>query len=329
MKDQDKIICSCANLSETKINKYFESKNNDVKSFDQFLNETKAGTFCTACRLDLETIFIQKNGSDVNFQKINFNKNLSFKRKIYNFVDSFFPKLTLQNQNYFPILHVNDIEFKQSVWITNMEIISDRLKPKIKIDDVGLTINLYNSLGSKVWTTKDIVNVNTRGIFDIPSEKILVNDEDISIGWIEVLRKFKLNCSKGTTRPQIMIYTENSSCAVHGQDIAHTQGYYYSSIFRPNTDIQILSFINPSKKQLDLVLEPPIQVDNNFQNSNSKLITFKIPPRGSMIHNINKDERFKNFDDKYFTLSWKGSGKYKSHIYCISKNFRYISLDHL
>ena len=60
MSDQDKIICSCANLSEKKINNYFELKNNKVPSFNQFLNETKAGTYCTACRLDLETIFIKK-----------------------------------------------------------------------------------------------------------------------------------------------------------------------------------------------------------------------------------------------------------------------------
>tara|TARA_Y100000590_G_C15644416_1_gene986290 strand:- start:404 stop:1393 length:990 start_codon:yes stop_codon:yes gene_type:complete len=329
MSDQDKIICSCANLSEKKINNYFESKNNNVPSFNQFLSETKAGTYCTACRLDLETIFIKKNIGDVNFQDVKFGKNLSIKKKFYSIIDKIFPKLTLRNQNFFPILHIKNIDFEQAIWITNMEIISEKLKTKIKIDDVEVTINLYNSVGKKVWTTKNIVKVNNRGIFNIPSDKILDKEKDISIGWIEVLRKFKINCSKGTTRPQIMVYSQNSNCSVHGQDIGHTEGSSHSSIFRPNIDVQILSFINPSKKNIELNLEPPLEINEKFENKNSNFLKIQLPPKGSKIHVINQDDRFKSFDGKYFSISWKGSGKYKSHVYCVSKNFKFVSLDHL
>lgn len=329
MSDQDKIICSCANLSEKKINNYFESKNNKVPSFKQFLNETKAGTYCTACRLDLETIFIKKNIGDANFQNIELSKNLSIKKNFYNIIDKIFPKLTLRNQNFFPILYIKNKVFDQAIWITNMEIISERLKSKIKIGDVEVTINLFNSIGKKVWTTIDIVKVNSRGIFKIPSDKILEREKDISIGWIEVLRKFKINCSKGTTRPQIMVYSENSNCSVHGQDVGYIDGSSHSSIFRPNIDIQILSFINPSNKIVKIIIEPPVEINEKFENKNSNSLKIQLPAKGSRVHVINEDERFKFLDGKYFTISWKGSGKYKSHVYCVSKNFRFVSLDHL
>ena len=329
MNDQDKIICTCANLSEKKINNYFESKNYNIKSFDEFLNDTKAGTFCTACRLDLETIFIKKNLTNMNYQKFDISSHLSFKKRLYSFIDGIFPKITLKNQNYFPILHIKDNYFNQSIWITNMEIISENLKPKIKIDDVEVIINLFNSVGKKVWTNQRIVHVNSKEIFEIPSEKILDKNLNISLGWVEVLRKFKLNCSKGTTRPQIMIYSKSSNCAVHGQDVGYTEESSHSSLFRPNIDFQILSFINPTNKTVELTIEPPFEVDQSEVGEGTNNIKLKIPPRGSKIHNLNEDQRFENFDGKYFTINWKGSGKYKTHVYCVSKNFGYISLDHL
>ena len=172
MSDQDKIICTCANLSERKIDDYFKTKNYNVDSFNEFLNDTKAGTHCTACRLDLESIFIKKNLSDIKIQRFDIKNKLGFKKKLYNLIDSIFPKITLKNQNYFPILHINETNLKQSIWISNMNIISERLKPKIKIDDVEVCINLFNSNGKKVWTDKNIVKVNSRGIFEIPSQKI-------------------------------------------------------------------------------------------------------------------------------------------------------------
>ena len=329
MSENDKIICTCANLSEKKIDDYFVSKNNTVSSFQEFLNDTRAGTFCTACRLDLETIFIKKNQTDFKFHNIEIKNTINFKKKIYHLVDKVLPKITLKNQNYFPILHIKEVEFNQSIWVTNMRILSEKLRSKIKIDDVDVEINLYNSRGLKVWSISKVVKVDSREIFVIPSEKILEKDFKISIGWVEVLRNFKINCSKGTTRPQIMVYTKNSNCAVHGQDIGFTKENSHSSLFRPDVDIQILTFINPSNKTIELKIEPPLGENESLDNVKANLIKIKIPPRGSTIYNINNDDRFKSFLNKYFTLVWKGSGKYKSHIYCISKNFRYISLDHL
>ena len=331
IKDQDKIICSCANLSERQIIEYFGNKNNKNVTFEKFLNETRAGTFCTACRLDLETIFIKKNIKNTNFNLINGETGLSMKKKFYNFIDSILPRISIKNQNFFPILNIKNKNLKQEVWITNMEIISSNLKDKIKIDDVEITINLFDSKGKKIWSNHDVVKINKRGVFKIPSEKLLIEKEEIiSVGWIEVLRKFKINCSKGTTKPQIMVYTGESSCAVHGQDIGYTKGGGHSSIYRPNVDNQILTFFNPTEKSVEININEPIEIGLTSPNINKKdVVKIKVPAKGSIIYNLNDDRRFDKLFDKYFSISWSGVGKYKTHFYCFSKNYKFVSLDHL
>ncbi len=327
MINPDRIVCTCANLTEAQIKNYFKN-NNKYRSFEEFLNDSKAGTYCTACRLDLETIFIKNNLTDQKFDNVNYSNEKSIKNRIYESVDKIFPKITLKNQNYFPILNFKGKSLRQEIWITNMEVISEKLKNEIKINDVQVFIYLYNQSGKKVWQTHDVVKVNKRVIIEIPSEKIN-NDQDLSIGYIEVVRKFKINCSKGTTRPQIMVFSKNSHCAVHGQDVQFTNGSSHSSIYRPNIDIQILSFINPSDDDVEIILGAPLAIDEENHNHNLKSLKINIPPRGSIAHIINHDKRFKFLEDKYFSIDWKGVGRYKSHIYCMSKNFGFISLDHL
>ena len=101
-----------------------------------------------------------------------------------------------------------------------------------------------------------------------------------------------------------------------------------------------LTSFNLKSKNLDMIqktfanchLNTP-DVEKEFrklvENKNSNSLKIQLPAKGSRVHVINEDERFKFLDGKYFTISWKGSGKYKSHVYCVSKNFRFVSLDHL
>ena len=61
MNEENKVICTCANLTEKQIKNYFKGTSGPSLTFEKFLNETKAGTRCSACRLDLETIYIKNN----------------------------------------------------------------------------------------------------------------------------------------------------------------------------------------------------------------------------------------------------------------------------
>ena len=329
MNEENKVICTCANLTEKQIKNYFKGTSGPSLTFEKFLNETKAGTRCSACRLDLETIYIKNNIHSKSYDFYESKINLSLKKKIYSFVDKLFPKVTVKNQNFFPIINIKNKILKQEIWITNMEIFSQTLKKKIKIADVEVEINLYNSEGKKIWSVKDIVKVNKRGIFSIPLDKLkFFKDEQLSLGWIEVFREFKVNCSKGTTRPQILIFTDESSCAVHGQDVGVSLGGSHSSVYRPSVDTQILAFINPSRKGLNITLNSPIEIESSAISKKDE-VKLNIPPKGAIFQILNNDKRFYNLNEKYFSLNWIGYGKYKSYIYCFSKDFKFVSLDHL
>lgn len=329
MNELNKIICTCANLTEAQIKSYFKDKSDSNITFEKFLNDTKAGTRCTACRLDLETIYIKNNTYKENIKFSEVKLHLSLKKKIYSFVDKLFPKVAIKNQNFFPIINIKNKALRQEIWITNMKIFSQTLKEKIKIDDVKVSINLYNSEGKKLWSIKDVVKVNNRSIFTIPLDKLkFETKEEFSLGWIEVFREFKLHCSKGTTRPQIMVFTEESSCAVHGQDVGTSTGGSHTSIYRPSIDTQILAFINPSKKNLNILLKSPLEFKSTRIIKKGE-INLNIPPMGAALQILNADKRFDKLNEKYFSLNWVGSGNYKSYIYCFSKNFKFVSLDHL
>lgn len=329
MNELNKIVCTCANLTEAQIKNYFKGTSDPNITFEKFLNDTKAGTRCTACRLDLETIYIKNNIHNKNFNFSDIKLHLSLKKKFYSFIDKLFPKVTIKNQNFFPIINIKNKILKQEIWITNMEIFSQSLKEKIKIADVKVLINLYNSEGKKIWSFKDVVKVNNRGIFPIPLDKLKFGiNEEFSLGWIEVFREFKLHCSKGTTRPQIMIFTDDSSCAVHGQDVGTSLGGSHTSIYRPSIDTQILAFINPSKKNLNILLNNPLEFESTEIRKKEE-VDLNIPPKGAVFQILNDDKRFDKLNEKYFSLNWVGSGRYKSYIYCFSKDFKFVSLDHL
>lgn len=329
MNEENKIICTCANLTEAQIKNYLKDASNLNITFEKFLSDTKAGTRCTACILDLETIYIKKNIRSSNFKVSDNRLNLSFKKKFYSFIDKLFPKLTIKNQNFFPIINIKNKVLKQEIWISNMEIISSTLKKKIKIDDVEVEVNLFNYSGKKIWSSKEIVKVNSKKIFEIPAQKLSKDNQSVRLGWAKVTRNFKINCSKGTTRPQIMVYTDRSCCAVHGQDVGFTNGSFHSSIYKPDEEDQIITFINPTKKKTNILIRSPQNVDDSIDKFLENNIKVEVPPMGTYYHILSKDIRFKNFNNKHFIIDWKGAGSYKSHVYCFSKNYQFVSLDHL
>ena len=81
MNEENKVICTCANLTEKQIKNYFKGTSGPSLTFEKFLNETKAGTRCSACRLDLETIYIKNNIHSKSYDFYESKINLSLKKK--------------------------------------------------------------------------------------------------------------------------------------------------------------------------------------------------------------------------------------------------------
>ena len=93
MNELNKIVCTCANLTEAQIKNYFKGTSDpNITFFEKFLNDTKAGTRCTACRLDLETIYIKNNIHNKNFNFSDIKLHLSLKKNFILLSINYFQK---------------------------------------------------------------------------------------------------------------------------------------------------------------------------------------------------------------------------------------------
>jgi bacterioferritin-associated ferredoxin len=317
-KNKNNLICHCNNVSYQAVDKILKS--NPSINFETFQKESGAGTSCTACLPKLENEFINK--SNLNNFPILVKKSydrLGLKKKLYNFFDSILPKVSFEIKNYFPIIYNHNIKIK--IWISNY---ANLYQDDNKIVNHKLKFTLYNSIGQIVWKKNYFLKKNDNLIIDIPNELINQSSSDqLSSGWICLGKKSETPGFKGTTRPQIQILTDKSSCAVHGQNIHVRNGGSHSYVYNPKYERQFLSFFNIGKNKINLYL--------SYLNKDDKfvyLINFNLEPLNSKIIEIDlANANFNEFDP--VIIRWEGKGLYKTHVFISDKNLERLSIDHL
>jgi bacterioferritin-associated ferredoxin len=317
-ESNDKIICYCNNIKYSEINKILV-KNPNI-DFEKFQNLSNAGTSCSACLPRLENIFVEKSNKNQNFNYSTMTPKIAgLKSSIYSFLDKMLPNFPVKLINYFPIIFKENIQTK--VWVSNF---GNLYKDQKNIVEHKIKINFFNSIGNIIWNYSCIVNKNENKIIDIPTELLKkLKDDPWSNGWLRVEKKSLSSGYKGTTRPQIQIISNKSSCSVHGQNIKINNGGFYSYVNNPKSEKQLLSFFNIGKKKINIKLDYLSQ-ENEFINFdhislnslNSKIIEVKLDDKG-----------FKEFDP--INIKWSGIGHYKAHIYITDKKIERMSLDHL
>lgn len=317
-ESNDEIICYCNNINYSTITDIL-AKNPNI-DFEKFQNISNAGTSCTACLPKLENIFVKKsNKKQSSNSLIITSKMVGLKKSIYFLLDRMLPKLPVKLLNYFPIIYKENIQIK--VWISNF---GNLYKDQKNIVEHKIKMNFFNSTGNIIWKNNFTVKKNENKIIDIPN-KLLEESENnsLSSGWLCVEKKSLSSGYKGTTRPQIQIITNNSSCAVHGQNIQVKDGGFHSYVNNPKAERQFLSFFNIGKNRANIKLSYLNQENEyisfghlSLNSLNSKIIEVKLNDKG-----------FKEFDP--INIKWSGAGLYKAHIFITDKNLERISLDHL
>lgn len=317
-ESNDQIICYCNNIKHSVINKILVQNPNI--DFEKFQNISNAGTSCSACLPKLENIFVEKSNKSQNFNySTTSTKITGLKSSIYSFLDKILPNLSVKLINYFPVIFKENIQTK--VWISNF---GNLYKDQKNIVEHKIRINFYNSIGNIIWSHNCIVNKNENKIIDIPT-KLLGKSKDSlwSSGWLRVEKKSLSSGYRGTTRPQIQIISNNSTCSVHGQNIKLNNGGFYSYINNPNSERQLLSFFNIGNKKINIKLD--------YLNQENELINFSHISLDSLHSKIIEvkleDKGFKEFEP--INIKWSGIGHYKAHIYITDKKIERMSLDHL
>ena len=336
-KDDNQIICYCLELRKKDLLNALGTK---PGSFENFLNKTNAGTKCTACMLDLENFYIKNSSqlynNDKNFSvKNNLKVFENLKKKLYKFIDVFSPLITHNRTNVFPVLYRESLKDRESlkeiIWFSNYPNFFEKKDPEI---DFVVKMKFYNKFGKEIWRMVKDLKSSQSWRQEIPTHLLKEGDKskyELQLGLLIVSVKAKNFGIRGTTRPQVQILTSKASSAVHGQaanKIKHKHEGGIISIYKPETEDQFISFINPLNIKTDLTINRLYDpLDNHVNIKIQKKV--HIPPFGTYLHNITCAENIKPIKSgRYFNINWFANGGLKAHLFICSKNFDRISVDH-
>jgi hypothetical protein len=319
------LICACTGL---RLDAYREKllANPDL-SFEGILQSTGAGASCTACLLDLEYFYVStpRTGSQpTGSASVSMATERSLKRKIFDFIDDHSPPVPFILRDRFPVIAGAGLD--QHIWVSNRSLLfeGERAAPAFKI-----AVTVRNGDG-KVCHRESRV-VEPEDALDLPVSHLIATstteDDAFSVGSVEVRRQGTEQGFRGTTRPQTEILARDGSCSVHGQGYKYPGERWFSCVHHPKDQRVFISFINFANAPNDVALSYPMNVDNI--GVEARHLTFKIPPHGAIIHEIQLTEEEANqISDRQVAMRWICSAGYNSHIFCATPDLGRLSIDH-
>jgi hypothetical protein len=253
--------------------------------FDALLEETGAGKTCTACLLDLEYYFValkaraprdadtgQSNKADEAATQ------LSFKYRVYRWLDSISPPVAWASPNHIPILAGKDIE----TWltVTNHDLLFDERKSA----PLTTNVEVRRADGTRIWRRR----------FHIPpSEELRVRvDEgiagqpgDLAVGSATVVSRADHPAMRGTMRPQLEILATRGTCALHAQGDVGSGDTWFTMQNRPDDERLFLLLVNTSGKRQSTEISYPHDAGTGTVQPGA-LTAVDLPAHGTGLHEI-------------------------------------------
>lgn len=320
----DDLVCACHGL---RLGDYQRQlKENSELSFEDILRKTGAGATCTVCLLDLEYFYVNtpRDKPQVNRNSgVSKKDNRSIKRKVFDFIDKISPAVPYKLANRFPVISGPGID--QHIWVSNRSLLFEgkHCGPSFDVNFI-----VRDSCGNICH--QESKNVMPEAALDFPVSNFITPPQDentISVGSIEVVRRGCRPGSRGTTRPQTEILAKSGACSVHGQSYKYPGERWFSLTHSPEDQRVFLSFINFSKHQNQVIIEYPMDVPD-LQIEKRK-ISASIPGNGAHIHEILiTSEEANFFAGHHLAIKWTASHEYNCHIFCASPDLSRFSIDH-
>ena len=245
-------VCGCANLTRSDIVKFFER---DGLSFDELINQTGAGTVCTACMLDLEMI-----ASEVSVPRKNSRAEIVQRTKSeigrstkphWRFIDRFSPLGSFRLGGILPVLLRDDISqhlviANQPMFYTHDTHQAPQLRCSLDVRNGEGTVishsSFYVAQGEEMWQTLTD-NIN----------KLLQTSEDQipAVGSLHYQVLFSKVGMRGSTRANTVIESRGGTCGVHVQGPGNSgQPSILSIVPRAWEERFFVSVINPGNREL-------------------------------------------------------------------------------
>src|SRR5262245_2960259 len=118
------VVCPCFNVTLADLQR--RKRANPSLSFEDFINDTGAGTKCTACLLDLEYHFVmgREAAAAAPAGRRTVAPRLSPKRRVYAFLDRLAPKRPTISRSVAPVVAGDGIE--EFLWLANHPLLFDK-----------------------------------------------------------------------------------------------------------------------------------------------------------------------------------------------------------
>lgn len=279
----NRIICACTNMTFAQLEEAVGKVQNH--GFDVLLEETGAGKTCTACLLDLEYYFVdlkargpRNEDAGQGGKADETSAQLSWKYRIYRWLDSISPPVAWASPNHIPILAGDDIE----TWltVTNHDLLFDERKSAPLTTDV----EVRRGDGSRLWCRRFHIS---------PSEELRVRvDEGIAsesgalaVGSATVVSRADYPAMRGTMRPQLEILAARGACALHGQGDVGPGDTWFTMQNRPDAERLFLLLINTSGKRYSAEIGYPQGAETDAMQPEVHT-TVDLPARGAGLHEI-------------------------------------------
>lgn len=309
MTEPDQIICACFDVTLSRMRRAIAD--DPSMTFDDLMGSTGAGTKCTACLLDLEYFFVSGERPGGRSQIGKRTRNRSFKRRIYDLVDSLSPARPHFRRGVAPVISGKGIE--EYFWIANA--------PMLFGDEFPATPHRYR------YAVRD-GNGNVRASAEAPlppgrAERINIsgpiNDGAVpfSVGTFEIALWAERRGFIGTTRPQIEILTAAASCSVHlHSPIARPFKGGVSVPCSPDDERIFLVFMNP----FDRALTGRITITDHDRSHDISATPFGTAPFEVPTRQVGADFAF---------VQWDMHSGCKVYMICASAGLDRFSVDHV
>lgn len=324
---QDDVLCPCADFRKSDLRRALTANPN--LSFDDLLQQTRAGGTCTACLLDLEYYFTvlprdraQSRADSRREQQT--QERVSLKHRLYGLIDRLSPPSPMPLTEYMPVLFGNGIE--EWVCIANHSILYEQgaCAPDIEF---GLLVRDAN--GREMHREARVIAPSNMGRILVSSHLEHSGSSNLCVGSVRVSRRARWPGVRGTTRPQVEIVSKAGSCAVHTQAPGRLRDRWISTYHRPADERLFASAVNASSKPLAVEIAYPFAYDTNNGVAPS-VHNLLVPPYGTMLHEINLPEPASQaVEGKLYGIRLNTSGLGKMHLFCATPNLDRFSIDHL
>lgn len=301
------IICGCFSLTRGDLEKAATGSN-----FEQFLEETRAGSRCTACLLDVEYLFVNapKDRASTGGHHTRRQERRPLKRRLYDVLDRIAPQIPFRLTNTIPLLSGRGIV--ERLWLVNQPMVFGK---KIGVPPHRFMLTIRDGEGRVTGRQRHDIHCGESKAITFPGEP---SSEALSVGSVEVSRWGLSPGVRGTTRPHFEVEAARSNTTLHIQGAAPDPEAWLTTIYSPGETRILFTAVNVASR--------PLLLEFDFAEETSASTRVEVPPFGARV--IEPSAKHAK-PGQPLTYRYRGRGRGKIHVVAASPALDRIALDHL